>query len=273
MHKMKTNTERPLAALPTLAHRTRLRSVPRTILLAPALLLLTSCATSPAPKTAPQPAAADSAEAIIAAYSEAVGGPAAWSSRKSLKMETTLNLPGMNIGGTATVVMVPDGRFRTDMSLPGIGTMSKGFDGKEVWSSDPINGLRIVTGVEARQSIIESAWAADHRIAELYSEISLVESETAGQKCLELVAPECPPARACFDNETGLMVSLQGEQSSPQGTNPYTATMADYQEVEGARFAHSSSVTTGPVTMEGRVSGVFWDVEVADSFFDRPSSP
>ena len=113
------------------------------------------------------------AKELIANYGKAVGGDA-WKAHKSARMKATLemaaqgmraDIEAMNIFATRNYIMKTD--------LPGLGQMVAGFDGTTAWSRDPVQGARLLTGMEGEQTAEEA-----DPLASLRTSPNIVKSET-----------------------------------------------------------------------------------------------
>jgi hypothetical protein len=90
------------------------------------------------------------AEGILAKAVEAVGGKEKLASITSFHLTGKLNVSGQNINGELELWW-KDGDFYTEQKMIGIGEIRAGKQGKRIWSEDPINGRRELSGLEAEQ--------------------------------------------------------------------------------------------------------------------------
>src|SRR5262245_50494047 len=83
---------------------------------------------------------------VLEDYARAVGGTAAWRKLKSIQISMSISIQAMNIKGSGERISTSDGRFYDAQTFPSLGLLAIGSDGKEIWSKDPINGLRVLSG-------------------------------------------------------------------------------------------------------------------------------
>lgn len=224
-----------------------------------------------APAAAPAAAKGRPVDRILADYESAIGGTKAWDGVKSIRLLVRVEIKGMGITGEGERIQTADDRFYEGLTIPGIGLLERGSDGKRHWAKDPINGLRLLEGVEKEQSHIDTAWLADLRWKSLYREVRAVATAQPGLDCLEFVTASGAPTTRCFDAKTSLVVTQSGTQASPQGETPYKASFADYRDVGGGGLMpHRHDLTAGPVTMSMTVTKVERNVPVKNARFQLP---
>src|SRR6187549_2911178 len=156
----------------------------------------------------------------------AMGGAEALSKHKSVRTKMTITFQGLGISGTAEHIAAVGDKALTITNIPNVASTREGCDGSRAWSQDPINGLRILTDVEAEQARIEATWNAELRLKELYPKIEVTQEVTAEGtrlECLVLTAKVGPPLTDCFDAKTHLLATQRGVRSGPQGETPFAA--------------------------------------------------
>jgi hypothetical protein len=232
------------------------------------VLLALAAAESPAPRARP-------AQAVLADYARAIGGSKAWRRHKSIYLKRTISAKGMEIHGTEERYGTASGQSLSVSDIPGMGRFRQGSDGKVAWSEDPINGLRILSGVEDEEARIDAAWDGEVDLARSYQKVRSVappEPPPAGKRyeCVELQPRSAPPAVTCFDAKTHLRVLHKGTRSSPQGAVPYIARFSDWRDVQGIKLPFSEETTAGPLTMEAQVQEVKLDPVIDATLFRVP---
>jgi hypothetical protein len=245
-----------------------------------------TAAAAPAPATAataaPAPAAATAAppgarapDAILADAIKATGGTAAWNAHRNIHLKLEMSFQGMGISGAGDRFATKTDKSLMVTELPGIGKIREGSNSKVFWSQDPVNGLRILDGVEAEQAREESIWDADERVHELYPKIeSKLEPRPEGGpplECLVLTPRLGPPVTNCYDPATHLQVTQKGSHATPQGDTPFTSTMSDWREVGGVKMAFAVQTQAGPITFTGNITGVSFDEPLDDKMFEPPA--
>lgn len=229
----------------------------------------------------PQPAvpAKDPAE-IIEAHVEAVGGADARESIEAMHFESKLDTGAQQVTAAAHHWWVADGRFYEIEEIPGFGVAKVGHDGTKVWSDDPINGPRELTGLERSQAL----WTADpfhwfhwkdyHPVARYLGEVE--GEDGAPLDRVELSpsadAPESARLVADFDPETHLLARLSYTQAAPTGPVPLRFVFSDYRDEGPLKIAHRQTAKT-PI---GQMTQVYAEVElnggVDESQFAMPGA-
>jgi hypothetical protein len=230
---------------------------------------------APAPAAAAAPPGARSPDAILADAIKATGGTAAWNAHRNIHLKLQMSFQGMGISGAGERFATKTDKSLMVTELPGIGKIREGSNGKVFWSQDPVNGLRILDGVEAEQAREESIWDADERVHELYPKIeSRLEPGPGGGaplECLVLTPKLGPPVTNCYDAATHLQVSQKGSHATPQGDTPFTSIMGDWREVGGVKMAFAVETQAGPITFTGNITGVTFDEPMDDKMFEPPA--
>jgi hypothetical protein len=250
------------------------------ILLFPfAAVLAAGCAgKQPAPATAQGAPAGASAvagvrtpDAILADAVAATGGVAGWAAHKTAHVKLTISLQGMGMGGPAEHFQTNANRSLTLTTLPGVGAIREGSNGKVLWAQDPINGLRLLDGAEAEQARIEAAWNADLQAHELFPKIETAIDSPAGLECLMMTPKVGPPIRSCYDAQTHLQASQEGMRATAQGDVPFHSSVKDWRPVGGVKIPFDSVTQAGPITVVTTINEVVFDEPMDDKMFEPPA--
>jgi zinc protease len=219
-----------------------------------------------APLAKPPRTAAD----VVADVAKALGSDAAWKAHKNVRMKLDMTFQGMGISGSGERFATKDDKALVVTDLPGMGTIREGSNGKIMWSQDPINGARQLTGAEAEQARIEAVWNAELRTSELYKSVELAQSAPPGQECLVMTPSLAPAVTNCYDAKTHLQVSQKGTRSTPQGDTPFSSTLKDWREVSGLKMPFSVDTQAGPITFTAKMSDVRFDQPMDEKMFEPP---
>jgi hypothetical protein len=236
-------------------------------------------AAQPAAPAQPAAAAAPAVrapQAILADAVKATGGEAAWNAHKTARFRVETVFQGMGMSGSGERFITRTGKSITSVEMAGLGTVREGTNGTVAWSQDPLQGLRILEGIEAEQARIGAAWNADIQAAELFAKL-----ESASEPGPDGTALECviatprigTPIRSCYDARTHLQVTQSGIRVTPQGQIPFRAAMSDWRDVGGIKMSFESNTQLGPITLVDRIKSVTFDEPIADDkVFDPPSA-
>jgi hypothetical protein len=241
------------------------------------LPLLLTLAQAPAAAPAPKAAAPlRSPDAILADHVKAIGGAAALGRHKTLRTKRAVNVQGMNIAGTEERVAAAGNKLLSMVTMPGMGgPIRQGSDGETFWADDPINGLRLLEGVERAQARFDATWNAELSIAKLFKTVTAVPPPAGAPsarslECLELVPTEGLPMTTCFDAATHLRVFQTGRQATPQGPVPFVTELSDWRSYDGVKMPALERTKAGPASIEARLTEVKFDQPVDPSVFKLP---
>jgi len=205
---------------------------------------------------------------VMADVIEALGGRGRLAKHVSLHEKVKVSLVAQNMSGVVETWATRDGRALRVTNIATMPEIREGTDGKTYWSQDPINGLRVLTGVEKEQAHLETAWMPELRLGALFSRIeSTRETDEHGQalECLTLVArpttkgETAPTLTNCYDEKTHLQVSQRGRHASAEGDVPFATAFSDYRDVDGVKLPFSCTTTAGPVTFTAETQQAVWD--------------
>jgi hypothetical protein len=240
----------------------------------PLLLLMTAPvgASPDGGAAAVPPAPVRSADAIIADAVKATGGDAPWKSHRSMETTTVIDYAKMAITGTRIQTITSHNKSLAITNIPNVGEVREGTNGRVIWSEDPVNGLRLLSGAEAAQFKIESTWNLERNLKKLFAKIAVRGDSEGGRplECLELTPSVGQPLTTCYDAETHLQVSQKGVAATPQGDVPFTSRIKSWKEFSGLKLPELVEMTTGPIEFSARLTGVVFDKPVDDKRFEVP---
>jgi|GEM_PF-1016466 len=231
----------------------------------------------PASKAIAKPPAkvgpARAVDAIIADNINAMGGAETMRKHHSLRTKMTITFQGLGIKGTAEHLAAEGDRALTITNIPSVASTREGSDGTRSWAQDPINGLRILTDVEAEQARIEAAWNGELRLKELFTKIEAtndVGSDGAAVECLVLTPKLGSATTRCFDAKTHLGVSERGVRAGPQGQTPFVARVKDWRPVGDVKMPFLTEMQVGPLSFVGTVTSAELDGVIDPGAFAVP---
>jgi hypothetical protein len=218
------------------------------------------------------PAGERTAKVILADHVEAIGGAKALKRHKTLRLVRKVTVKGMGIEGTEERFATAENKFFSRTTIPGIGVVRTGSDGKTFWSEDPINGMRVLSGLEQEQARRDARWNAELHLAELYQTVNVVPPPTnapagAALECLELSSPKVPTLTLCFDKTTHQRVFQTGRQATPQGEIPFEARFSAWKTYGGISMPTVEETKAGPTTILITLSEVRFDEKLDPGLF------
>jgi hypothetical protein len=213
-----------------------------------------------------------SADAIIADAVKATGGDAPWKSHRSMETTTIIEYAKMGITGTRIQTITSRNKSLATTNIPNVGEVREGTNGRVIWSEDPVNGLRLLSGAEAAQFKLESTWNLERNLKKLFNKIAVKADNEGGRalECLELTPSIGQPLTTCYDAETHLQVSQKGIAATPQGDVPFTSRIKSWKEFGGIKLPEVVEMTTGPIEFAARLTNVAFDKPVDDKRFEVP---
>ena len=214
---------------------------------------------------------AGKAEQIIAA-SKAASGGANWDQIKTWHETGTMSVGGLN--GTYEVwVDFPDVLSATAFKL-GPAKGSQGWNGKESWTTDTSDQLRIETSQAAIANAIKGAYQEVHAIyfpdrypAELqYGGVK----DNDGKPCDVIVCTpkQSDPFELWFDQSTHYLVKMV----DLTGSQPQTTYLSDFRQVNGVTVSFKSKVSIGDPKYDNLSESqeIQLNGEIAAAKFDPP---
>jgi zinc protease len=206
---------------------------------------------------------------IVAKYIEATGGKAKWEALKSRSAKGTLNVVAMGMTGSLTQYVQGDDA-KMIMALDGFGEFLNGMKDGKVWSSNMMEGDKVMEGAEAeaaKQQFDLQQWLHWEKY---YPKAETVGEEAVGDKTAWKVVFTPAEGEALthwFDKESGLLIQTFG----PGLGGPSTTTYKDYKEVGGLTVAHSQAMegANGPVEMTFESIEFNTDIDAAN--FEVPA--
>jgi len=229
-----------------------------------------------APKTDAKAAALPTIDEILDKNVKAVGGKEAMEKITSRSMKGSFDLEAFGVSG-APVEMFAKAPNKTAMKIDvtGFGVVNRVFDGATAWDSNPMTGLRELSGAELAQMKRESDIHRELNYKKHYTKMEVKGKEKFGSYetyVIEATPTEGSPEKLYFDVNTGLLVRRDGESESPQGKMSLEIYMEDYKVVDGVKIAHTVKQVNPAMTIVIKITEVKNNVEIDDAKFNKPSN-
>lgn len=189
---------------------------------------------------APALAAQDPA-AILARYNKAVDPNGALASIQGMKSTVTMEAPAMGMSMTINAVAARPNLLVVVTEIPGLGTIRQGHDGTTAWSTDPMQGPRVLGGLEAAALVEGSSLNSIIRSADQFSAMEPAGTyDAAGDMttCVKFTWKSGRETTDCFSNATGLLLRTLTKQMSQAGEVEVEMFMRDYKTVSGLVMPH-----------------------------------
>ena len=221
-------------------------------------------------ETSPQDVTLPSAEEVIAAHIQAIGGEEKYSSLHSLKAEGEISVQGMS--GTITTLNKDD-KILVETNMQGMGTQQEGVNGEVAWRN-MMGQVMVLEGKQAEQLKEETDLTP---LLDLESKYTLVEcvgkEEFNDEECYVLVFKKTDSeSRQYFSVTTGLQTGVQMERELPNiGTVEFTIFLHDYRDIDGLKFSHTQKIDLDIAAMKVKLETIELNPELDDSLFDIPT--
>lgn len=179
------------------------------------------------------------ASQVVARYVEAIGGEQAILSAQHRHFKGRMSMPAAGMTMEMEMWQSRPNRMLMVMNIPGLGEMKQGYDGEVAWSTNPMQGPRVIEGAELQQTIRQADFDANLRFEHLFPTMETVgRAEAQGRPCwrVRMVAENGDEAFGCFDVETGLLLGLTSRTESEMGTVESTIEFHDYRDFGGIRM-------------------------------------
>ncbi len=211
------------------------------------LALLWSLSAPQAAAPAPAPAPLPSAKQILDRYVEVTGGRAAYEKAKHRTLTGTFELKGMGMKGSLLLQQSAPDKMRTQIELPGIGTIVKGTDGVSAWEMSPVTGPRLLEGTEKTEALLEAAFDADLHPERTYTKLETVRTEDLDGKPVYVVelTPRSggAPRVSYFDKESGRLLKFTATTTTAMGEVRAESRLEDYRPEGGIVMPHRVSLS------------------------------
>jgi hypothetical protein len=160
------------------------------------------------------------------------------------------------------------------MTLPGIGDITSGFDGKVAWTSSPMTGPMLATGKELEEKTLDSDFEGALGFAAKYDSMKTIEKTTFEGRPVYKVSlkrkGDAGEDIEFYDVETGLKAGAIIERSNPMGAVKATSVMSDYKKFGNLLHPTVIKQTAGGAQMVMTFTSIEYD-NVDPAVFDLPA--
>ena len=194
-------------------------------------------------------------EALFAANVEAVGGQDKIDTIKTFYREDTMEIPSQKITIT-NKMWWKEGDFYAEAEMPGMGVTKIWKVGEDLWSQDPINGMRKIEGKELEQQlrsnelVVTANWQEHFAKADIKGRRMIDETPVID---VVLTTEAGEEVTMSFDEESKLIVEQAFMQESPQGKIPMKSINEEYKDFDGFKVPVKSTVDMTVAKIVGTV--------------------
>lgn len=185
--------------------------------------------------------AAQSPADILARYNKSVDPQGRFASMEGVRSTITMDMPAMGMSMSVNSVARRPNQVVVETEIPGVGTVRQGYDGTTAWAVDPMQGPRILAGMEAAAMIEGSTFNSMVRSADLFSAmVAAGTADVAGDAatCVKFTWKSGRETTDCFSNATGLLTRTVAKQVTQAGEVEVEMFIKDYRNVNGLMLPH-----------------------------------
>ncbi len=227
---------------------------------------------------APATAKADampSVDQILDKYVQALGGKAAIEKVTSTVITGTFDLPAMSMSGPMEIYAKAPNKNAVIINLAGFGVVQSGFNGAIGWSQDPQSGLREMAGAELADAKRDAEFYRDIRLKQLFPKMTITGKEKVGERdayVIEATPADGKPEKMYFDTQTGLLLRLDNDRESPQGSAHVETYFEDYKETGGVKMPFTIKIVRPEISFTLKTTEVKQNVPIDDAKFNKPAA-
>jgi zinc protease len=173
------------------------------------------------------------AREIVDRFIKASGGEAALQAIKSIRVKGTFSIAGQSLTGDLDMMSARPNKLLMRVSIPAIGTVEEGFDGKIGWSIDPLQGPSLVIDRQLSERADEAWFDAELHKDDYIKEMTVVGRELLDKRDvyrLKVVTLRGNEQFELYDVENGLQVAVEASRDTPLGIVPSVVLMKEYQK-------------------------------------------
>ena len=160
------------------------------------------------------------ARQIVDKFVAAIGGEAAFKTVKSMRARGEMRIAAQGIRGDLEVYSARPAKALYRVTVPGVGKIEQGYDGRIGWTVSPVAGPELVSGRELAERA-DDAWFDGplHQADRLRELTTMAAVEFDGRKSwkVRVVHNSGHEQIEYFDVDTGLLIGSEADQASPQG--------------------------------------------------------
>jgi hypothetical protein len=212
------------------------------------------------------------AKDVLTNFVKQIGGEAAFSKINSQHLKGKCEMGAQGISGNLEVFAKRPDKLIIKISLPAVGDLLQGFDGKVGWSMNPITGPMVLDGKMLDQVREQARFdAVLHDASEFKSMETVGKAQFEGRDCLELklVRKSGQEETEYYDVQTGLLVGSAEVQETPLGAISVTAVISEYKKFGDILFATKLTQKMGPLAQVMSFESMEFN-QVDDAVFDLP---
>lgn len=210
-------------------------------------------------------------DAILAKYSEAIGGSAAIEKITTLDEKGGASMRGMKVD-VELIRKAPDKAVAT-VHMPNGAAMSQGYDGTTAWRSFPGRPAEELTWDDLARAKQWASFIPGVNIKQDFARAQAAGTEKIGdQDAYRVIAFRKGGGRVVFyfDTQSGLLLRTSERIESPLGSLPQDTDYSAYRDVNGVKLPFSVTVARVQGSTIYKWDQIQANVPVEDSRFAKP---
>ena len=225
------------------------------------------------PAAVPPAATLPAAKDVVNRFVREIGGAAAFQRIDSQRMTGRFEMTGQGITGQIEVLAKRPDKMVMKMTLPGMGDMVQGYDGKIGWSLNPVTGPMLLEGKMLDQVREQARFdAVLHPPGEFSAMETVGKAQFEGKDAyqLKLVRKSGQEVTEYYDIQSGLLLGSSELQETPLGSIPVAAVVGEYKKFGDVLFATKLVQKMGPLAQVMTFEKMDLN-SVDDSTFELPA--
>ena len=182
----------------------------------------------------------------------------------------SFEVPSAGVSGTAEFYQKAPNKNLFIITIPGLATTRRGFNGSTGWEVDNEGNVKRLTGSELAAMKRGSGFYRELNLRNDYSNLSLSGKEKVDGKdafVIDAKAADGGEEKMYFDTQTGLLV--RNDETRDTGTSK--SYFSDYRTVDGIKLAFTFRQEDGQTSAIIHIKEVRHNVTINDSIFNVPS--
>ena len=172
------------------------------------------------------------AESVVARHLESIGGVEAFRAVQSVHARGRLEMPGQGILAAFELFTARPAKMLYRVTVPGIGRIENGYDGRVAWTMNPVSGPEVLTGRQLEEAAEDAWFDAPLHTPERVREMTTLEQTTFDGRPawrIRVVFRTGRELTEYYDVETGRQIGSEASRATPQGIVPTVNVLRDYQ--------------------------------------------
>ncbi len=218
-------------------------------------------------------------DAILAKYTDALGGPAATQKVTSIDEKGTIELPGRGgqrgMNAQAEILRKAPDKALVVVHLPNGAEFEQGYNGTAGWQQPPGHSADDLSGDDLVRARLWASFIPGLSLKQEFSRAQVAGTDKiADRDAYRVIASRAGggQVRFYFDTQSGLLLRISERIESPLGALPEDTDYSDYRDVSGVKlpFTIVDTHVEGPTVFK-------WDqiqvnVPADDARFEKPAA-